>query len=266
MRRGASRPLVISGRGSRSRASRAGARPRAAAPSSPSDATTASRAVRVPSSARSSRSVGSSTSARKPSPSSSVRAAPTTVQPSLGETTCSKRAAGATASWRREQRVRAGRRRVDAGEHPQQMARGGLERPRRQARAARPVGAVAAPQHERAVGERLDPELAVVRRPAVERGAELLRPVSTASRVQAAAFESGSSVVVCRIHASQPEPSSHSRGRTAGSSPACAQLAISVAKPPGSSRPGSPRASSSLTRSPGRPLSRKVNSASGETT
>ena len=88
----------------------------------------------------------------------------------------------------------------------------------------------------------------------------------TASRVQAAAFESGSSVVVCRIHESQPEPSSHSRGRTAGSSPACAQLAISVAKPPGSSRPGSPRASSSLTRSPGRPLSRKVNSASGETT
>ena len=104
----------------------------------------------------------------------------TTVQPSPGDTTCSKRAAGATVRAV-EQRVRARR----GGSTPANIrsswleagssGRGGRLAPRDQ---LSPRGA----EHERAVGERLDPELAVVPRPAVERGREIVRAVHCVPR------------------------------------------------------------------------------------
>ena len=74
-----------------------------------------------------------------------------------------------------EQRLIPGCGGVDTREHALELAGGGLERPERQARAAAPGLPVAAAEHERAVGDRLDPALAVVGRPAVERGAERSR-------------------------------------------------------------------------------------------
>ena len=95
------------------------------------------------------------------------------------------------------------------------MARRGLERPRRQAGAARPVGSVAAAQHERAVGERLDPELAVVRRPAVERRAELIRRLDGVARPGRCVREGivGGRVQDPRVAAGTVEPLARAHGR-----------------------------------------------------
>ena len=134
---GESRPLVFrSGRESRSRASRAGARPRAAASSSPSDVEDgvagAARPVERPQQPqRRLVHVGAEAESFLQREGGADHRPAVARRDDLLEAGrgCDRERAG-------EQRLLAGHRRVDAGEHPQQMARGGLERPRRQARAA----------------------------------------------------------------------------------------------------------------------------------
>ena len=191
--------------------------------SSPSEATTASPAVRVPSSARRSLSVGSSTSARKPRPSFELERG-ARHGPAFARCNDLLEAGGRREREPEVEKRRVARRdRVDSGEHAQQVRRGGLERPRRQARAAAPVLVSgprirarplrgAQPSQPRAGGARArrrrPPRSRARGRRSVQRSraAPNSSGVSAASRVQAAAFERGSSVVVCRIQASQPEP------------------------------------------------------------
>ena len=127
-------------------------------------------------------------------------------------------------------------------EHPAHVRRRGGAQPA-EAAAARQwavasVGALA--EDEARVPEVLDPELAVVREPAVERLGERLRPVEQVAVPPGRGLDRvvGRGVQQEGVAARALEPA---RGRAAGSSGSSAHATRSEAKPPGASARGAAR-------------------------
>ena len=214
--------------------------------SSPSEAATASRAPARRARAGAAAS-GSSTSARKPSPSSSCSASARRSSPRSARRPArtALRPRGRVAA---QHRVLAGGGRVDAGEHAQQVVGRRLERPRRQGRArdqpCRRPGGVARARRRAPRSPARGSTPSSGRAPA-----EVLR-ASAASRVQAAAFERivRGGVEDPGVAARAIEPLARADGRVVTRlGPARHQRGEAALLEQG----GQPRASSSLTRSPG---------------